>query len=158
MSTNLEIEATRYLTFRLGDEFFAINVFKTREVLDITHITHVPTAPDYMRGVVNVRGSSIPVIDLRARFGLPAAAETQQTRIIVMDLELDHVRTAIGGLADSVHEVIELDPQDINEPPTIGTRWRTDLTKGIGRRNDAFIIILDIEKILTEDEASLLTQ
>jgi len=158
MSTANITETARYLTFRLGDELFAINVFKAREVLDVTHITRVPTAPDYMRGVVNVRGSSIPVVDLRKRFQLPAVADTRHTRIIVMELELDDTSVTIGGLADSVHEVIELEPEEINDPPTIGLRWRTDLILGMGRRNDQFIIILDIEKILSEREAQSLAQ
>lgn len=158
MSTTAITETARYLTFRLGDELFAINVFKTREVLDVTHVTRVPTAPDYMRGVVNVRGSSIPVIDLRKRFGLPTVADTRHTRIIVMELEIDDSTVVIGGLADSVHEVIELEPDEINDPPTIGMRWRTDLILGMGRRDEQFIIILDIEKILSDHEAQSLVQ
>lgn len=150
------LDTARYLTFRLGDELFAINVFKAREVLDVTHITRVPTAPDYMRGVVNVRGSSIPVVDLRKRFGLPPVKDTRHTRIIVMELAIDDDSVVIGGLADSVHEVIELEPDEINEPPSIGMRWRTDLILGMGRRDDQFIIILDIEKILSDREAKAL--
>ncbi|MFP4541391.1 MAG: chemotaxis protein CheW [Opitutales bacterium] len=156
MTTATINDTARYLTFRLGDELFAINVFKAREVLDVTHITRVPTAPDYMRGVVNVRGSSIPVVDLRKRFGLPPVADSKHTRIIVMDLEMDDSHLILGGLADSVHEVIELEASEINDPPTIGMRWRTDLILGMGRRDDQFIIILDIEKILSEGEARTL--
>ncbi|MFP4541710.1 MAG: chemotaxis protein CheW [Opitutales bacterium] len=150
------LETARYLTFRLGDELFAINVFKARGVLDVTHITRIPTAPDYLRGVVNVRGSSIPVVDLRKRFGLPPVKDTHDTRIIVMDLAIDEDSVVIGGLADSVHEVIELEAHEINEPPSIGMRWRTELILGMGRRDDQFIIILDIEKILSDGEARAL--
>ncbi|MBI5380641.1 MAG: chemotaxis protein CheW [Opitutae bacterium] len=152
MSTAKITETARYLTFRLGGELFAINVFKTREVLDVSHITKVPTAPTYLRGVVNVRGNAIPVVDLRRKFGLPAVADTLSTRIIVMELKMDGEIVVAGGLADAVHEVIELEPQEINDPPALGMRWRTDLILGLGRRDDKFIIILDIEKVFSADE------
>ena len=156
MSVNEIQQTTRYVTFRLGDELFAIGVFKAREVLDVTHVTRVPTAPDYMRGVVNVRGNSIPVIDLRKKFGLPTTPDTKNTRIIVLELNIDGVSAIVGGLADSVHEVIELEPAEINESPSIGMKWRNDLILGMGKRDDQFIIILDIERILTEDESAVL--
>lgn len=127
MSATSITETSCYLTFRLGDELFAINVFKAREVLDVSRITRVPTAPGFMRGVVNVRGNAIPVVDLRKKFGLPLAEDTKNTRIIVMEITMDEETTVIGGLADSVHEVLELEPQDIEMPPTLGMRWRTDL-------------------------------
>jgi len=156
MSVTKIQKTSRYVTFKLGDEMFAVDVFKAREVLDVTHVTRVPTAPHYMRGVVNVRGKSIPVIDLRTKFGLPTTADTHNTRIIVLELTLEDETITLGGLADSVHEVIELEPSDINESPSIGMKWRTDLILGMGKRNDNFIIILDIERILNEDDSALL--
>jgi len=158
MSTVKITETARYLTFKLGDELFAINVFKAREVLDLSHITRVPTAPGYLRGVVNVRGNAIPVVDLRAKFGLPQTADTLQTRIIVMDLQMDGQSVVVGGLADAVHEVLELEPQDINDPPSLGMRWRTDLILGMGRRNDRFTIILDIERVFSSEEIGVLAE
>ncbi len=156
MSTAKITETARYLTFRLGDELFAINVFKAREVLDLSHITRVPTAPGYLRGVVNVRGNAIPVVDLRSKFGLPQAADTLNTRIIVMELQVDGEPIVVGGLADAVHEVLELEPHEINDPPSLGLRWRTDLILGMGRRDDRFTIILDIERVFsTEDLIAL---
>lgn len=146
MSATRITETARYLSFRLGDELFAINVFKAREVLDLSHITRIPAAPDYLRGVVNVRGNAIPVVDLRTKFCLPQSPETHHTRIIVMDLGLDGGHAVVGGLADAVHEVIELEAADINDPPALGLRWRTDLILGMGRRNDRFTMILDIER------------
>ena len=145
-------EAARYLTFRLGDELFAINVFKAREVLDVSRITRVPTAPAYLRGVVNVRGNAIPVVDLRTKFGLPEIAETRHTRIIVMEIEIEGEQAVVGGLADSVHEVLELEPGEIEAPPALGMRWRTDLILGMGRREEQFLIILDIDKVFTVEE------
>src|ERR1035438_8033383 len=102
-------ETRQYMTFKLGDELFAIDVARVREVLEVPPITKVPTAPEYMRGVVNVRGQATPVVDLRLRFGLPPDSDTVHTRIIVMELELDGEATVLGGVGDSVHEVIELD-------------------------------------------------
>ena len=158
MSTAKITETARYLTFRLGDELFAINVFKAREVLDLSHITRVPTAPGYLRGVVNVRGNAIPVVDLRAKFGLPQAADTLHTSIIVMELQVDGEPIVVGGLADAVHEVLELEPHEINDPPTLGLRWRTDLILGMGRRDDRFTIILDIERVFSSDDLVALAE
>ena len=146
----------QYITFKLGDEVFAINVGQVREVLDLSLITKVPTAPAYMRGVVNVRGNAIPVVDLRLKFGLPQAPDTVQTRIVVLELDLDGEPVVLGGLADSVHEVIELEPSQIDEPPRIGMRWKTELIQGMGKRGDQFIIILDIAKVFSFEDVALL--
>lgn len=151
-------ETAQYMTFKLGDELFAINVSQVREVLELSQITKVPTAPDYMRGVVNVRGKSIPVVDLRLKFGLPRGEETVNTRIVVMELELDGESTVIGGVADSVHEVIELEAGQINPPPRIAMRWRTDLIQGMGRRGEDFIIILDINAVFSSEERALVNE
>jgi purine-binding chemotaxis protein CheW len=154
MSTTIT-ETAQYITFKLGQESFAINVAQVREVLEIPQITKVPTAPHYMRGVVNVRGKAIPVVDLRLKFGLPPVPDTLQTRIIVIELELDGESTVVGGVADSVHEVIELEPGQINPPPRIAMRWRTELINGMGRRGDEFIILLDIQAMFTLEELAL---
>src|SRR5579884_1099412 len=120
-------ETSQYMTFKLGAEIFAINVAQVREVLELAPITKVPTAPRYMRGVVNVRGQATPVLDLRLKFGLSERPDTVHSRIIVMELELSGEATVLGGIADSVHEVIELEPGSIDPPPRIAGRWRTDL-------------------------------
>lgn len=145
----------QYITFKLGDELFAVNVNQVREVLDLSQITKVPTAPPYMRGVVNVRGSAIPVVDLRLKFGLPKADTTVHTRILVMELELGGEATVLGGIADSVHEVIELDAAQINPPPTIGMRWRSEFIQGMGKRGEDFIIILDSAAVFSASELAL---
>jgi purine-binding chemotaxis protein CheW len=146
MSTTTN-ETAQYITFKLGDELFAINVTQVREVLELPQITKVPTAPDYMRGVVNVRGKAIPVVDLRLKFGLPSTPDTLNSRIVVLELELDSETTVLGGIADSVHEVIELEAGQIIPPPRIAMRWRSELIQGMGRRGDEFIIILDINRV-----------
>jgi len=143
------------MTFKLGDELFAIDVAQVREVLEVSSITRVPTAPEYMRGVVNVRGQATPVVDLRLRFGLPPGTDTVSTRIIVMELELDGEATVLGGIADSVHEVIELDEVNIAPPPRIAMRWRTDFIQGMGKRGDDFIIILDVNAVFSSEEQAM---
>ena len=148
-------ETRQYMTFKLGDELFAIDVARVREVLEVSQITKVPTAPPYMRGVVNVRGQATPVVDLRLRFGLPKGTDTVHTRIIVMELELDGEATVLGGIADSVHEVIELEPGSIDPPPRIAMRWRTDFIQGMGKRGDEFIIVLDVNAVFSSEELAL---
>jgi len=148
-------ETSQYMTFKLGNELFAINVSKVREVLEVSQITRVPTAPAYMRGVVNVRGQATPVVDLRLKFGLPEVPDTVHTRIIVMELELDGEATVLGAVADSVHEVIELEPANIDPPPRIAMRWRTDFIQGMGKRGDDFIIILDVNAVFSSEEIAL---
>ncbi len=150
-------ETAPYLTFRLGEEMFALNVTQVREILDLTPITKVPRAPRFMRGVINVRGSVVPVVDLRLKFGLPERENTVDTRIVVMEVALEGEITVLGALADSVHEVMELEPEQIEPSPRIGTRWRTEFIRGIGKRNDQFIIILNIDRIFSSDELAVIT-
>jgi purine-binding chemotaxis protein CheW len=102
-----------------------------------------------------VRGKAIPVVDLRLRFGLPATVDTVSTRVIVMELLLDGETTVLGGLADSVHEVIEIEPSSIEPPPRIAMRWRTEFIQGMGRRGDDFIIILDVDAVFASEELAL---
>ena len=149
-------ETGQYMTFKLGNELFAISVAQVREVLEVSQITRVPTAPPYMRGVVNVRGQATPVVDLRRKFGLPEVEDTVNTRIIVMELELDGEATVLGGVADSVHEVIELEPASIDPPPRIAMRWRTDFIQGMGKRGEDFIIILDVNAVFTSEDMALI--
>lgn len=156
LSTSSISATAEYITFKLGDELFAINVAQVREVLELPQITRVPTAPDYMRGVVNVRGKAIPVVDLRLKFGLPQILETVNSRIVVMELDLEGEVTVVGGIADSVHEVIELEPAQISPPPRIAMRWRSELIQGMGRRGDQFIILLDIKAVFSSNELFLL--
>jgi purine-binding chemotaxis protein CheW len=148
-------ETSQYMTFKLGNELFAIGVAQVREVLEVSQITRVPTAPAYMRGVVNVRGQATPVVDLRLKFGLPAVPDTVHTRIVVMELELDGEATVLGGVADSVHEVIEIEPGNIGPPPRIAMRWRSEFIQGMGKRGDEFIIVLDVNRVFSSEELAL---
>ncbi len=148
-------ETLLYLTFKLEDEIFAIDVSQVREVLDITTITKVPQTPDFMRGVINVRGSVVPVVDMRRKFGMPPVDNTTDTRIVVMEVTMDGETIILGAQADAVKEVIELEPGDIEPPPRLGTRWRTDLIKGIGKRNDIFMLLLDVDRLFSSDELAV---
>jgi len=149
------IQTALYITFRLADDMFAVDVGQVREILDSTKITKIPRAPEFMRGVINVRGSVVPVVDMRLKFGMPPAENTSNTRIIVLELNLDGDTLVLGALADSVKDVIELTPDRIEAPPRIGSRWKTEFIKGIGKRNEEFIILLDIDRIFSSDQLAV---
>ena len=144
----------QFLTFVLDEEIYALDIRQVREVLDLTTITKVPRMPEFMRGVINLRGGVVPVVDLRLKFGLNATEKTVDTCIIIIEITLDGETTLIGALADSVQEVMDLDHDQIKAPPKIGTRLRTEFIRGMGKKNDRFIIILDIDKVFTAQELS----
>jgi len=145
-------ETVQYLTFKLADETFALDVAKVREILEQSSITKVPQTPDFMRGVINLRGSVVPVIDMRLKFGMTATEQTVNTCIVVAEVQLEDEIIVLGALADSVQEVIEMEPQQIEAAPHIGTRLNTDFIKGMGKHDGRFIMILDIDKVFTSDE------
>lgn len=142
----------QYLTFELDGEIFALGIAKVREVLDFTTVTRVPRMPAFIRGVINLRGSVVPVVDMRLKFGLPPADQTINTCIIIVEIDVDGEQVALGALADSVKEVVELDGSDIESAPRIGTRLNTDFILGMGRRDDRFLILLDINRVFSGDE------
>lgn len=155
MSVTGITETTQYLTFRLDEEVFALDISKIREVLDYTNITKVPRTPDFMRGVINLRGNVVPVVDMRLKFGMTKTERTINTCIIIVEITLDGDTTVLGALADSVQEVIDLGAEQIEPAPRIGTRLRTEFIKGMGKREEQFVIILDIDKIFSSDELSM---
>lgn len=148
------IETNQYLTFKLQDEVFGLAIGKVREVLDFTTITKVPRTPDYMRGVINLRGSVVPVVDLHLKFGLEQTEKTVNTCIIIVEIDMDGEITVVGALADSVQEVVDLEPEQIEPAPKIGTKLNTAFIKGMGKREEEFIILLDIDKVFSSDEIS----
>jgi purine-binding chemotaxis protein CheW len=152
MSVNEITETRQYLTFKLGNETFATDVAKVREVLDLTTITSIPRTPDFMAGVINLRGSVVPVVDLRLCFEMSKTESTRNTCIVVVEVLLDSESTVIGALADSVEEVIDLEPDQIQPAPRIGTQIRTDFIKGMGKRDTQFIMILDIDRVFSAEE------
>ncbi len=158
MSTTTIADTNQYLTFQLGEEVFALDVQKVREVLDFTSVTKIPRTPEYMRGVINLRGCVVPVVDLRLSLGMKATEKTVNTCIIVVEVALDGERAIIGALADSVEEVIELEPESIQPAPRIGSNIRTEFIKGMGARESGFVMILEIDRVFSaEDLAALET-
>lgn len=150
------LEVAQYLTFTLSDEVFAFDISKVREVLEYGKITKVPQTPAMMKGVINLRGNVVPVIDMRIKFDLVESERTVNTVIIIFEIELDGESTMLGALVDSVKEVLDLDSEHIEPPPGIGTLLQTEFIQGMGKRDDEFIIILDIEKIFSSTELELI--
>ena len=149
----------QYLTFGIDGETYAVPVGKVREVLEYVKPTKLPKTADYLKGIINVRGSGIPVVDLRTRFGLPEIPVTKDTAIIVMEIADGEGRSlVIGALTDSVHEVVDIDDGQMEEAPRFGTRIDAGLIRAIGKRGDAFVIILDIDKAFRGDETEELAR
>ncbi len=142
----------RLLTLTLGGDFFAMDIYSVREILDMTDITRIPQTPDYMAGVVNVRGAAVPVIDLRLKFGMPRGERTLNTRIVIMEIKQGEGVTAIGAIADSVREVLELEASKIDPAPRMGAAVSTEYLKGIGKHEGRFILVLDVDKVFSTDE------
>lgn len=147
-------EVRQYLSFKLDSEVYAIDVSQVREILEFIKITKIPKTPKFMRGVINLRGSVVPVIDLRVKFLMSETQKTVDTCIVVIDIVSEEDTLVLGVLADSVSEVFELDPEYIEDAPQIGLGLDAEFIKGIGKYNDQFIMILDIDKIFTQTELS----
>ena len=135
------------LTLRLGDELFAVEAGSVREILDLVPITEVPNASPFVRGLINVRGRVVPLADLRVMFDMDRPEPDQDTRIVVMEVEIEGEPTIAGILADKVHDVTDIEPASIEEAPKVGMRWRPEFVRGIGKRNGGFIIIPDLGRI-----------
>jgi purine-binding chemotaxis protein CheW len=152
MSVPAITDTRQYLTFQLGEEVFALDVSHVREILEFTTVTKVPRTPAYMRGVINLRGSVVPVLDMRLKFGLTRIEKTVNTCVIVVEVTCEGETTVIGALVDSVQEVFELEHDQIEPAPKIGTQLRTGFVKGMGKKDDRFVIILDIDKVFSSEE------
>lgn len=147
----------QYLTFELDSEVYAVEIGHVREVLDMTRITHVPNMPSFMRGVINLRGGVVPVIDLREKFHLTKVPDTVKTCIVILELELDGLACLIGAVADSVREVMHVDDLKLESPPRMGNRLKTEFIRGMINRDGEFIIVLDIMKVFSMDELEALS-
>jgi len=145
-------ESRQYLTFSLADESFAVDVAKVREILEFNTITKVPQTPGFMRGVINLRGSVVPVMDMRLKFGMAETERTINTCIIVVEIAAGDETLVLGMLADSVQEVFELEPEHIEPAPRIGMKLDTTFIRGMGKHGDTFIIILDIDRVFSADD------
>lgn len=156
MSVIKVLEKKTYLTFQLEDELFAVDVLNVLEVLEYKTVTKIPGMPDFVRGIINLRGRVVPIVDLRLKFSMDEMIKTIHTCVIVLDIGSGENRTVIGALADSVKEVFEFEPGQIEPPPQIGTLSQTDYIQGVGKCGDEFIIILNINRVFSTDEVVLL--
>lgn len=144
--------AMQFLTFTLGEEVFALEIDRVREVMDFTAVTKVPRTPEYMRGVINLRGVVVPVVDLRLKLGMARTEKSVNTCIIITEVTVDGERQVIGAMADSVQEVLDLETSQIEPPPRIGTHLNTEFLKGMGKHNDRFVIILDMDRSFSAED------
>jgi len=155
MSETTDISSQQYVTFSLGKELFGVEVRRTKEILSLTPVTKVPQTPEYLLGVINLRGQVVPVVDMRLKLGLPANAETEDTCIIVVEVLVDGETLTVGALADAVREVMEVRADQIEPPPKLGTRLKTEFIRGMGKIDDQFMIILNIDHIFNTEELAL---
>jgi purine-binding chemotaxis protein CheW len=146
------IEQTQYLTFHLAGEEYAVGILRVKEIIEYGTITKVPQTPPSIRGVINLRGSVVPVVDLALKFGLSPSPVTERTCIVIVEADLEGERTVMGVVADAVSQVIEFLPQDIQAPPAFGTRVRVDFLRGMGKAGKKFVLLLDIDKVLSTAE------
>lgn len=147
-----------YLSFRLGDELFAANVTKVLEILEIPRITKVPKSPDYLRGVINLRGAVLPVVDSRIKFGLPKVEDSVNSCIIVLSIAVSSEIVTIGIIVDSVQEVLELEQQSIQDVPSIGSKYKSEFIDGMVKVNEQFIMLINLDKVFSLEEMSILSE
>jgi purine-binding chemotaxis protein CheW len=152
MATTPDMDSTQYLSFFLGGESYAIGILRVREILEYQPPTRVPQTPASIRGVINLRGKVIPIVDLALKFGLPPTQATKWTCIIVVETKIAGETAVMGVLADSVNEVTDLPPAEIEVAPSFGTRIKVDYLKGMGRAGQRFILLLDIDRVLAAEE------
>jgi len=149
-------DTTQYVTIGIDQEIFAIAVDQVREILDLRPLARLPNAPDFLAGMIDVRGQGVPVIDLRRKLGLPSVPPTENTRIVVLEVGLGECHVTLGMVADRVFEVTALDEQALEGPPEVGVRWRSDYIRAIGRRRGAFVIVFDLARLLSSEELALI--
>jgi len=147
----------QHLTFCVAGEEYAVGILRVREILQYTGVTRVPRMPSWVRGVINLRGSVVPVVDLAVRFGLPPSEITRSACVVITEVRLDGQAVVVGLLADAVSQVVELPAQDIQPPPAFGTRVRVDFLQGMGRLAERMVLLLDVDRLLSSDEVASAT-
>jgi purine-binding chemotaxis protein CheW len=152
MNKEQVISAQSYLSFRLGEEVFASSVAKVIEILEVPRITKVPKSPAYMRGVLNLRGSVLPVIDTRLKFGMPSTTDTVNTCIMVLNVQIDKESFVLGALVDAVQEVFEITDDEIKPAPSIGSKYKSEFIEGMVKANEQFTMLLNLDKVFSSDE------
>lgn len=150
-------EPRQYLTFTIGGEMFAVETLSVKEIIEYGQVTCIPMMPASIRGVINLRGSVVPVIDLKARFGGRATEATRRTCIVIIELDEDD-HQVVGIVVDTVSEVLEIPVADIEAPPAFGARIRADFIRGMGKIEGRFVILLDVHAVLSTDELSMLSE
>lgn len=152
MAATASAEIPQYLSFFVAGEEYGVGILKVREILEFDTITRVPGTPPHVRGVLNLRGNVVPVIDLAVKLGLPETQVTRRTCVVIVEVTLDGEPTVMGLLADAVSQVIELPPDQIEPPPPFGTGIRLEFLEGMGRAGKKFVLLLDIDRVLTTNE------
>jgi len=148
--------AGKYLTFKLGDEEYGLQILKVQEIIRMQTVTRVPRTPDYLRGVINLRGKVIPVVDLRRKFGLSDQEDTERTCIIVVQIMNANVAVTMGIIIDDVREVLDIGAENIEETPSFGANVDAEFILGIGKIGPSVKILLDIDKVLSVSEITTL--
>jgi len=151
--------AGQYLTFMLGGETYALGILNIKEIIDFGELTEVPMMPSFVRGVINLRGAVVPVIDLAARFGKGDTVIVKRTAIVIVEIVNDeHTRQDIGIIVDAVNEVIDIGQADIEPPPSFGIGIRLDFISGMAKRGAHFVILLNVNKVLSVDEMAAISK
>ncbi|GAB1458925.1 chemotaxis protein CheW [Thauera sp.] len=146
----------QYLTFSLGGEVFALGILNVKEIIEFGNVTEIPMMPAFIRGVINLRGAVVPVIDLSARFGGPASTVSRRTCIVIVELGEGEERQDLGVIVDAVNEVLEIPRSEIEPPPTFGAKIRADFIQGMGKVDGRFVIILNVDRVLSPQEITML--
>jgi len=154
----MEELAGKYLTFELGDESYGLQILKVQEIIKMQEITKVPRTPDYVKGVINLRGKVMPVIDLRKTFGMEEVEASRDTCIIVVQVQRGEASVILGVIVDKVSEVLEISGEEIEPPPSFGTQVDTHFILGMAKTKDSVKILLDIDKVVSEGEMESLAQ
>ena len=141
-------ETAQYLTLGLDGETFGIGIRHVREILDMRPVSKLPHAPNFLLGMIDVRGTSFPIVDLRIKLDLPSVPATDATRIIILDVPVDGRSVGVGFVADRVFEVTGIEAGRIEPPPVVGGRWKSDYLAGIGKKADGFVMIFDLAKLM----------
>lgn len=147
----------QYLTFTLGGEMFAVAILNVKEIIEYGTVTEIPMMPGFIRGVINLRGAVVPVIDLSCRFGGKATEVARRTCIVIVELNEGDIKQDIGVMVDAVSEVLEIAQAEIEPPPSFGAKIRTDFISGMGKVNGKFVILLDVARVLSVEEIAMLT-
>ena len=149
-------DVAQYLTFELGTEVFAINILNIKEIIEYGQVTEVPRMPTFIRGVINLRGSVVPVIDLSARFGKVASTVTRKSCVVILEVMFEDEQHIVGVMVDAVNAVLDIEDNQVEPAPTFGANIRSDFIKGMGKVEGKFVIILDVNYVLSMDEMATL--